>query len=67
MCTYEFNKIETFLKRIWINHAYLLAQEDSRKKWQKHEKLEDAFLIKIQTIPDKTTYVKELATLKDVV
>ena len=62
MAPYEFNKIEMFLK-MQINHAYLPLQQDARKKWKKHDKLEDAFLFKIQVIPGGTTDTKELANL----
>ena len=35
-----------------------------RKKWQKYDKLEDALLVKIRAILDRTTDTKELTSLK---
>ena len=45
-------------------HAYFLAQQDVRKKYNKHNKLEDTVLVKIKAIPEETSNKKELATRK---
>ena len=60
---YEFNIMETLLK-MQILFDQLLTQQDSKKNWQKHDKLENAVLIKIQAIPDGTMDMKELAKVR---
>ena len=62
MCLCEFDGIKTFLK-MQKKDANVLAQQDVTKKWNKHDKLEDAMLLKIEAIPDGTTDTRELATL----
>ena len=61
---YEYDVMEKFLK-MQILFDQLLIQQDSKKKWQKHDKLEDTVLVKIRVIPDGTKDMKELATLKN--
>ena len=45
-------------------HAYFLPQQDVRKKYSNHDKLEDTVLVKIDAIHDRTSNTKELVTLK---
>ena len=63
MCLCEFDGIKTFLK-MQKKDANVLAQQDVTKKWNKHDKLEDAVLTKIELIPGGASDPKELATLK---
>ena len=60
---YDFDVIENFPK-MQILFDQLLTQQDSKKKWRMHDKLEDAVLVKIRAIPDGTKDAKELVTLK---
>ena len=60
---YEFNIMETLLK-MQILFDQFLTQQDSKKNWWKHAKLEDAVLVKIRAIPDGTTDTKELAKFR---
>ena len=61
VCLYKFDVIETLLKTK-KSHAYFLAQQDVRRKLKKHDKLEDAVLVKIQVIRDESSDMKELAS-----
>ena len=60
---FEFDVIENFLK-MQILFEQILTQQDSKKNWKKHDKLDDAILVKIRAIPDGTTDTKEIAKLK---
>ena len=61
VCLYEFDDVEMFLKMQKML-AYFLAQQDATKKWNIHDKLEDAVLVKIKAIPGETLDTKELAS-----
>ena len=60
---YAYDSVKTFLKMQKIPR-YFLAQQDTRKKHDIHDQVDDLVIAKLDKIPDGITDKKELANIK---